>query len=40
MTYADWHIPLSRIIPRHLMVVSHSVLGGLHHEYELVPKAA
>ena len=28
------------LIPGHLMVVSHSVLGGLHHEYELVPKAA
>jgi len=27
-------------IPGHLKVVSHPVLGGLHHEYELVPKAA
>ena len=27
-------------IPDHLKVVGHPVLGGLHHEYELVTKAA
>jgi hypothetical protein len=27
-------------IPDHLKVVSQSVLGGLHHEYELVKIAA
>ena len=27
-------------IPGHLRVVSHPLLGGLHYEYELVPKAA
>ena len=27
-------------IPNHLEVVSHPVLGGLHHEYGLLPKAA
>ncbi len=27
-------------IPGHLKVVGHPVLGGLHHEYELVPEAA
>jgi putative transposase len=27
-------------IPNHLKVVGHPVLGGLHHEYELVTKAA
>ena len=27
-------------IPGHLKVVGHLVLGGLHHEYELVKKAA
>jgi transposase InsO family protein len=27
-------------IPDHLKVVSHPVLGELHHEYELKPKAA
>ncbi len=27
-------------IPSHVQVVSHPVLGGLHHEYELKPKAA
>jgi len=27
-------------IPGHLKVVNHPVLGGLHHEYERVPKAA
>lgn len=28
------------LIPGDLMVVAHPVLGGLHHEYGLVPKAA
>ena len=27
-------------IPNHCKVVAHPVLGGLHHEYSLVPKAA
>ena len=27
-------------IPNHLKVVTHPVLGGLHHEYGLLPKAA
>jgi transposase InsO family protein len=27
-------------IPDHLAIVNHPVLGGLHHEYELKPKAA
>ena len=27
-------------IPDYLKVVGHPVLGGLHHEYELVTKAA
>jgi len=29
-----------RRIPDYLKVVGHPVLGGLHHEYELVTKAA
>jgi hypothetical protein len=28
------------IIACHLKLVSHPVLGGLHHEYERVPEAA
>ena len=27
-------------IPNHCKVVAHPVLGGLHHEYSLIPKAA
>ena len=28
------------LIPDHLKVVAHPVLGGFHHEYSLVSKAA